>query len=151
MAENVAKLNTEGSDPVSGKAIDGTTSGPMAQADAKRKAEENPEETPLINPSDAEFMEKLRKASDELDDIAAQRSELNANSQAVFARFDRDGLNRHAIRAARAYMKLDPEKRENYDLSYQVMRKALGAPIQDDLFEAYARKQVTSHQASKKH
>lgn len=151
MAENVTELNTEGSDPVSGKAIDGTPSGALAQAEAKRKAEENPDETPLINPSDAEFMEKLRQASDELDDIAARRSELNANSQAVFARFDRDGLNRHAIRAARAYMKLDPEKRENYDLSYQVMRKALGAPVQDDLFEAYARKQVTSHQASKKH
>lgn len=151
MASNVTELNTEGSEAKAGVAIDGTPNGDIAKAHAEMDNEGKSEETPLINPSDAEFMEKLRKASDELDDIAARRSELNANSQAVFARFDRDGLNRHAIRAARAYMKLDPEKRENYDLSYQVMRKALGAPVQDDLFEAYARKQVTSHQASKKH
>lgn len=151
MGSNVTELNTDGSEVKSGTVIDGTSNGAMAQADAERSEAENPKETPLINPSDAKFMEKIRKASDELDDIAAQRSELNAKSQAVFARFDRDGLNRHAVRSARAYMKLDPEKRQNYDFSYQVMRKALGAPIQDDLFENYMKNQVTSHQASKKH
>mgnify|MGYP000371465377 CR=1 FL=1 len=61
-----------------------------------------------------------------------------------------DGFNKNALEAAIKYAKTPEEKRENWDLTYIYCRKALGAPIQDDLFMAATQQQVKTHQGSSK-
>ena len=99
---------------------------------------------------DPGFMQKLVDARDKLDDIASQRTSLNAASTAIFASLDTYGLNRNALRAAINYTKMDEEKRENYDLSYLISRKALGVPVQADLFEEKAKAEVRAFERKKK-
>lgn len=99
---------------------------------------------------DQGFMQKLVDARDKLDDIASQRSSLNAASTAIFASLDTYGLNRNALRAAILYTKMDEEKRENYDLSYLISRKALGVPVQADLFEEKAKAEVRAFERKQK-
>lgn len=89
-----------------------------------------------------DFLQKLVDARNKLDDIASHRSSLNAASTAIFASLDVYGLNREALRSAIRYTKMDEEGRENYDLSYLISRKALGQPVQADLFEEKAKAEV---------
>lgn len=98
---------------------------------------------------DQEFLQKLVDARDKLEDITSQRASLNAASTAIFASLDTYGLNRNALRAAILYTKMDEDKRENYDLSYLISRKALGVPVQADLFEEKAKAEVRAFNRKK--
>ncbi|MCB1789542.1 MAG: hypothetical protein KDJ24_04540 [Gammaproteobacteria bacterium] len=100
---------------------------------------------------DDDFMQQIRDANEKLEAIENKRDELNAQSAAVIAKLKDDGIPKSAFTAARKYIKTKEEKRAGWDLAYQVCRKALGQPMQDDLFEASARQQVKQHQAGKKH
>lgn len=98
---------------------------------------------------DQSFLQKLIDARAKLEDIANQRSSLNAASTAIFASLDVYGMNREALRAAIRYTKMDEDQRENYDLSYLISRKAMGHPVQADLFEEKAKAEVRAFNRSK--
>jgi uncharacterized protein (UPF0335 family) len=96
--------------------------------------------TILAQPDEA-FLQELRDAAAEMDSINDQRAELNASKKAIVERLQAQyGCNRHAMKAAIQYSKLPDDKRENFDLTYQVTRRALGAPMQADLFDAQLQK-----------
>jgi len=91
----------------------------------------------ILAQPDESFLQELRDAASEMDSINDQRAELNAAKRAIVERLQAQyGCNRHAMKAAIQYCKLDEDKRENFDLTYQVTRRALGAPVQHDLFDA---------------
>lgn len=92
--------------------------------------------TPLFKQEDPDFMDKLREGAEKIAVIQGKRKELNASIAEVMATFENDGLNRHAVKAAIKFVDMNETEQENYDLSYTVMRKALGQPVQGDLFEA---------------
>lgn len=92
--------------------------------------------TPLFKQEDPDFMEKLRDGAEKIARIQGERKELNASIAEVFASFENDGLNRHAVKAAIKFDDMNETDQENYDLTYTIMRKALGNPVQGDLFEA---------------
>lgn len=116
----------------------------VAQFPAGGEGQESERESLLRQPNQ-EFLDKLKAANEELNEIAAERKELNDKKGAIFANFERYGLNKHAVRAAIKYNSMDPEQRDNFDLSYAVMRKALGQPVQDDMFIAAAEATVRDH------
>lgn len=99
---------------------------------------------------DEEFLQLIRDAHARLESIQDKRAELNADKAHIMAALIDKGLNKDAFKAARKYELTPEEKREGYDLSYQIARKALGVPVQDDLFVAAAEQQVKAH-GKKKH
>jgi hypothetical protein len=83
-----------------------------------------------------EFLELLREYDAEMDRIAEERSQLNAQKTALEKSLEEKGINILALRAARQFAKLKEKHQDRWDLSYQVTRRALGNPVQLDLFEA---------------
>jgi len=93
--------------------------------------------TTILAQPDEAFLRELRDAAAEMDSINDRRADLNAAKKAIVERLQAEyGCNRHAMKAAMQYVKLPDDKRKNFDLTYQVTRRALGAPVQADLFDA---------------
>lgn len=99
---------------------------------------------------DQDFLNVLKQAEAELADIDSKREELNASKANVMAQLVNFGLNKDAVKAAIKYFRTPEEKRDRFDLSYQLMRKALECPMQDDLFVAAAQKTVDKHKGAKR-
>lgn len=91
---------------------------------------------------DEETLTAVRDFSDELDRIAGERELLNSEKAVATTKLTNMGFNSEALKAAISYHKTPEEKRRNFDLSYQFARRALGCPVQDDLFVAAMQKQV---------
>lgn len=94
---------------------------------------------------DQEFLNELVEAEKDLAEIDDERAELNARKGEITARLVNKGLNKDAVNAAIKYFRTEEDKRQNFDLSYAITRKALGVPIQDDLFVAAAQRAVDKH------
>ena len=92
--------------------------------------------TSLFKQEAPDFMQKLQDGAAKIAKIAGERKELNAQIAEVMATFENDGLNRHAVKSAIRYIDMNEKDQQNFDLTYNVMRKALGKPVQGDLFEA---------------
>jgi len=107
--------------------------------------------TTILAQPDEGFLQELRDAAAEMDAINDRRADLNAAKKAIVERLQAQyGCNRHAMKAAIQYCKLDESKRENFDLTYQVTRRALGAPVQADLFDAQIAKTTERAMAGSK-
>jgi uncharacterized protein (UPF0335 family) len=92
--------------------------------------------TSLFKPEDPGFMQRLRDGAEKIARIQGERKELSASIAEVMATFENEGLNRHAVKSAIKFTNMNETEQENYDLTYTIMRKALGKPVQGDLFEA---------------
>ncbi len=100
--------------------------------------------TPISEDSiwDQETMKEVEDYAKLVDEIADTRAALNARLAAAKTSLVDAGFNRDALRAAVSYAKTPESKRENFDLTYLYCRKALGVPVQDDLFVAAMQQQV---------
>lgn len=77
-------------------------------------------------------------------DIKDQRKALNDQLAAAKSGLIAKGFNGDAMEAAIKYANTAEEKRENFDLTYLYWRKALGHPVQDDLFVAALQERVNT-------
>ncbi len=66
-------------------------------------------------------------------------SQVNAEREAIRTRMEELGINRHAFRHACAFNKLDEQQRDGFDLSMMIARRAIGLPLQGDLFGSKAK------------
>ena len=129
--------------------IDGTPDGAIAKDNAEAEGK-TPDEQ-LESMYDPKFIELIADSEKKLQDIDDKRAELNATKAEVMAKLVAKGMNKDGVKAAMKYYRTAEEKRENFDLSYALTRKALGVPMQDDLFNAAALRQVEAHQKDKQH
>jgi len=106
----------------------------------------------LASPSD-DFLQEIRNAVQTLKEIDAKRKDLTASKTATVERLAADhAVNKAAMLAAMRYVDLKDKDKENWDLTYQVVRKALGDPVQQDLFEAQLQRGVEQAiQGKRKH
>jgi hypothetical protein len=103
----------------------------------------------LKNPDEG-FLDKIREAVRQVEDIDEKRIELTASKTAIFAQLNADfAVNKDALRSAMRYVKLKDEAKVNYDLSYEVGRRALGDPVQFDLFDQQLERAVKEDQAKR--
>jgi hypothetical protein len=91
---------------------------------------------------DSDTLTEVKEFAQLVDDIADSRAALNAKLAAGKTALIDKGFNKHALAAAIKYAKTEEDKRENFDLTYLYCRKALGVPVQDDLFAAAVEEQV---------
>ena len=98
---------------------------------------------------DEETLQRVRDFADLTADVKTSREALNAKLAAGKAGLVDDGFNKDALDAAIKYANTPEEKRENFDLTYMYSRKALGVPVQDDLFVAAMQQQVAVPKPSK--
>ena len=91
---------------------------------------------------DKATMERVKEFAKLVEEIADSRSALNAKLAAGKTGLIDDGFNKDGLEAAIKYAQTPEEKRENWDLSFLYVRRALGHPCQDDLFTAAMQQQV---------
>lgn len=76
-------------------------------------------------------------------DIKLQRKALNDEMAASKSKLVAIGMNAEALQAAQAFANLSEDEQANFDQTYIFARRALGRPIQEDLFVAAMQDSVT--------
>jgi len=107
-------------------------------------SEPNTEDSPVEKESvwNTDTLKQVKDFADLTEEIKDSREALNARLAAGKTALIDAGFNKHALEAAIKYARTPEEKRENFDLSYLYCRRALGVPVQDDLFAAAVGEQV---------
>ncbi len=100
---------------------------------------ELPEEHSIWND---ETLERVKEFAETTEEIKTARAALNATLAAGKAKLIDDGFNKDALEAAIKYARTEDDKRQNFDLTYLYCRKALGHPVQDDLFVEATKQQI---------
>ena len=90
----------------------------------------------ILAQPDQEFLDMIEAAFNRIDVLEAERQELNDKIKAEKFSLEAHGINNHAFKAVKAFRKLNEEQRENYDLTNQVLRRAISLPVQMDLLDA---------------
>ncbi len=92
---------------------------------------------------DANTAASLAKYAERVASVTKKRKALNDEMAAGKSDLVVQGFNADAIKAALAYHKASETERANFDLSYIFTRKALGCPVQADLFEQASLEELT--------
>lgn len=106
---------------------------------AKGEGPDNPQEDDrksILAQPDQEFLDLVEATFNRIDQIELERTELNEKIKAEKAGLEDKGINNHAFKAVKAFRKLDEEQQENYDMSEQILRRAIKAPVQMELLDA---------------
>lgn len=77
----------------------------------------------------------VRECNDAHDRADSERANATHETQAYLEKLELNGITRKAFRMARSYSKMDPDDRAGFDTAYQIARKALGVPVQGDMFD----------------
>ena len=66
-----------------------------------------------------------------------KRTACNEQIAAIKSDLEAKGVHKKALDMAMTYMNMDPDKREGFDIAYDIVREAIGLPVtaQGDLFE----------------
>jgi len=81
------------------------------------------------------LLKEIKEGVDSVIQLKKERAEINASIAEVRSRMEAKGIKKKAFDAALRYLEQDEEQREGYDMAYAIARKAVGLPMQGDLFE----------------
>ena len=90
----------------------------------------------MLAQPDQDFLDYVEASFSTIDQLMLERSEINDKIAAEKAGLEAKGLNKHAFKAVLAFRKLNEDQQENYDLTNQLLRRAIRAPVQLELLEA---------------
>lgn len=79
--------------------------------------------------------DEIKKGVDAILSAADVRAEANADLEAIRANLESKGIKRKALAMAISYSKMDEDQRRGFDTAYELVREAIGLPLQRDLFE----------------
>ncbi len=82
----------------------------------------------------SDTMKKIQSAIKRVNEAKAKRTEVNEDIAAIRASLETLGIHKAAFDMALRYLSWEPEKRENFDVAYALVREAGGLPLQGDLF-----------------
>ena len=117
--------------------LDGTVGGAL-DPDNQKPGEDETGGTPVA-PSPVEVNALVKRAEgfmDQIDDLKAKRDAINKEISAVYDEVEGASMARDAFKAAHKFRGLTEDKRESYDLTYMICRRAAQAPIQFQLLES---------------
>ena len=93
-----------------------------------------PEKPSLRGKNMTELKKDVRKITDAIRAQKEDRRATNEEIAALRAKAETLGIHKAALDMAMRYMDWEPEKRENFDIAYMIVREAMGLPVQNDLF-----------------
>lgn len=72
--------------------------------------------------------------------LKSEREGVNADKSAIVEKLEAKGINRHALKMAMQYAEMNETKRQNFDMAYELVREAIGEPLQGDLLKELDKK-----------
>ena len=121
------------------KALDGSVGGALDPGGVKKDTASNEEKAPtkeeqLRGQDVSELEAAALVAVNQIKQLDVEASALNAKKEEIRQRMESKGINRHALAASVRISKMDEDKLDGYDLSLLILRRAIGNPMQPDLF-----------------
>lgn len=104
-------------------------------SDDKKKPGRQAEELPEITTNLTTLKREIKNAVGEIEAAAVRRQGANEDKAAIITKLEAKGINRHALKMMIRYLGFDDRQRKNFDESMMLVREAVGAPIQSDLFD----------------
>lgn len=71
----------------------------------------------------------IKAGVDKIENLKADRTALNEEIASVRSDLQAKGIPKAALDMAMKYMNFDPEKREGFDMAYDIVREAIDLPI----------------------
>lgn len=108
----------------------------MSDASAELEPDDNAgeEESTSVVPKGTEKVKRIiRKAHKAINEQKQKRTECNEEIAALRENLVTEGFSKKAQAAVEAYMNLNESDQENFDIAVQIMRSALGKPVQATL------------------
>lgn len=96
--------------------------------------DDDEKEIPELVPS-PELDQEIVEAVQDIIEYKQQRKEINANIQAVIERMEAKGIPRAAFKNTVRESEYTEDQRKAFDNAVVVTRRAMGIPVQTDLFE----------------
>lgn len=90
----------------------------------------------ILAQPDQEFLDLIESTFNRIDALELGRKEIGDKIKAEKSCLLAKGLNNESFKTVKAFRKLNEEQQENYDLSVQVMRRAIKDPVQLELLDA---------------
>jgi len=92
---------------------------------------------PMHGSNIKKLKEDAQRGVQKINQLKDDRTAINEEIAAVKADLQAKGIHKKALDMAMTYMNMDPDKREGFDVSYDIVREAIGLPVkaQGDLFE----------------
>ena len=91
--------------------------------------------TPVVGDNIDKIKDQIKEAYDRIIELIDDRNETQASIGEQRAKLKALGINKKAFDDCRAYMGMDAEERRSFDISYALIRQALSAPMQMELFD----------------
>lgn len=88
----------------------------------------------------------VKKGVQKIEELKLERAGVNAKIAEVKADLDAKGIPKKALDMAMTYLNMDPDKREGFDIAYEIVREAIELPLetaQMDMDELYAEPKKT--------
>jgi chaperonin GroEL (HSP60 family) len=95
-----------------------------------------PKSPTRINTELNELKKKIRDAVNTVNGAKEDRAESNAVIAEAMASMEAKGIPRKALQWAMTYSEWDSDARAGFDVAYQIVREAIGVPMEDELFNA---------------
>lgn len=70
-----------------------------------------------------------------IEGLKEKREAINDKISAIRTDMQAKGIPKAAFDMAMKYLNMDPDKREGFDVAYEIVREAIELPVQRDLFE----------------
>ncbi len=78
----------------------------------------------------------VKEGVDKIESLKLDRTSLNEEIGAVKADLEAKGIPKKALDMAMTYLNMDPDKREGFDIAYDIVREAIDLPVEHpDLFD----------------
>lgn len=83
-----------------------------------------------------ELKQLIADSLNKVSNLKLDRADVNDEINSIRATLAAKGIPKKAFDMAAAYIKMDPDDREGFDVAYALVREAGGLPLQEDLFSA---------------
>ena len=78
----------------------------------------------------AKLKKDVKAGVDKIESLKLDRTSINEDIAAVKADLAAKGIPKKALDMALAYMNMDPDKREGFDVAYEIVREAIELPME---------------------
>ena len=119
--------------------LDGTVGGACDPDGQKAQSEEGDEDDEnesvavvSVPRLDADLQVFIDNAINDLDQLDSESKEISSRRKQIVERLEQEGINKHALAFYRKFDGMSDKKREGFDLSYLLLRKAGKQPMQTD-------------------
>lgn len=72
----------------------------------------------------------VKKGVEKIEGLKLKRQDVNVKIQEARTALEAKGIHKKALDMAMTYMNMDPDKREGFDIAYEIVREAIGLPTE---------------------